>query len=185
MKYTRLIIVAVLCAQSLIAFSQAPALSGALPELNIADRGELLIAGDDYDYQPWTSDNAPQKPHVLQYFAGTVSAQKTFEPFTDLLQVELDHNDFHVTTVINLDAALWGTTGFVISEVKSKKQEFPMATMVVDADGLGEQTWELGKKGALLVVMDAQGVIRFLTNESLDEATMGSTLELLKELIGS
>jgi predicted transcriptional regulator len=57
--------------------------------------------------------------------------------------------------------------------------------MVLDADGLGEQAWDLGKKGALLVVLDAQGVVQFLTREALDETTMASTLELMRTLIKS
>ncbi|MEH6610618.1 MAG: YtfJ family protein [Halioglobus sp.] len=165
--------------------AQTPALSSPLPTLSIADRGQLIAAADDYSYAPWDSSQNPNKTHVLQYFAGTVSDKKTFEPFTDLLQTELNHNDFHVTTIVNLDAALWGTTGFVISEVKGKKDEFPMATMVVDTDGLGEQTWALGKKGAILVVLDTQGVVQFVTREAMDESTITSTLELMRTLIKS
>ena len=165
--------------------AQTPVLSSPLPPLSIEDRGELIAAADDYSYAPWASSQNPNKTHVLQYFAGTVSDKKTFEPFTDLLQTELDHSDFHVTTIVNLDAALWGTTGFVISQVKGKKDEFPMATIVVDADGLGEQTWALGKKGALLVVLDTDGVVQFITREAMDESTMTSTLELMRTLIKS
>ncbi|MFT6288733.1 MAG: YtfJ family uncharacterized protein [Halieaceae bacterium] len=165
--------------------AQTPALSLPLPSLSIEDKGQLIAAADDYVFARWTSSQNPQKTHVLQYFPATVGDKKIFEPFTDLLQAELDYNDFHVTTIVNLDAALWGTTGFVISEVKGKKNEFPMATLVVDADGLGEQTWALGNKGALLVVLDTQGMVQFITREAMDESTMTSTLELMRTLIKS
>ena len=165
--------------------AQLPSLSAPLPELKIADKGQLISTEDDYNYAPWSSQDSPGKVHILQYFAGTKSDQKTFEPFTNLLQNELDYADFHVTTIVNLDAALWGTSGFVISEVKSKKDEFPQATIVLDEDGLGAETWELGKKGALLVVMDCQGVVRFLTREKMSEATMADTLQLILTHIDS
>ena len=165
--------------------AQPPSLSAPLPQLSIDNKGELIATADDYSYTPWTSAGGPQKTHVLQYFPATLSDKKTFEPFTNLLQTELDYKDFHVTTILNLDAALWGTTGLAISEAKSKKHEFPLASMVLDAGGLGEQTWDLGKKGALLLVLDDQGVVRFLTRESLDETTMASTLELMRSLIKS
>jgi len=162
-----------------------PSLDNPLPTLAIADKGEMLLENDEYSYRPWSSVDIPDRVHVLQYFAGTTSASKTFEPFTDLLQVEIPQRGIHVTTVVNLDAALWGTSGFVINEVKASKQEFPDSTMVLDKEGVGEETWELGKKGAVLAVMDKQGKVVYLSNQALSEQEVAATLALVKELIDS
>ncbi len=151
------------------AFADSPALDRPLSPLVIADRGELVFDGDDFDYVPWRSDRHPGPVHVLQYFAGTKAASETFAPFTDHLQERLQPGSYHVTTVINLDAALWGTTGFVVSELKDNKRRYPDATMVLDAQGVGASTWQLGKKGALLAIMDADGTVRFLSREPLSE----------------
>ena len=69
--------------------------------------------------------------------AGRMSARGQTKPFTDTLESALPDKSFHITTVINLDDALWGTTGFVVSEVKSNKRKYPNATMVLDEQGTG------------------------------------------------
>lgn len=154
---------------SLPALADSPVVDRPLPPLLIEDRGELVLKGDDFDYLPWRSDRQPGSLHVLQYFAGTKAASELFAPFTDYLQERLEPGRYHVTTVINLDAALWGTTGFVVSELKDNKRRYPDATMVLDAEGLGVSTWQLGKKGALLAIMDADGTVRFVSRDPLGE----------------
>lgn len=167
------------------ASAQPLAEAASLPPVTIEDKGELLIEGDDFSYTSWNSELNPGKVHVLQYFAGTMGDSKTFEPFTDLLQEELDHRSYHVTTIVNLDASLWGTTGFVISEVKASKKKFPGATMVLDAEGTGAATWDLGKKGAVLAILDKEGVVRYLTREPMSEEELSASLELVRSQIDS
>ena len=156
-----------------------------LPPLTIADKGELLLAGEDFSFAEWNSNTNPGKVHVLQYFAGTMGDSKIFEPFTDLLQEKLDYRHYHVTTIINLDASLWGTTGFVVAEVKASKKKFPQATIVLDAEGTGADIWGLGKKGAVLAILDKDGIVRFLTREPLSPEQMDSSLELVRSQIDS
>ena len=156
-----------------------------LPPVTIKDKGELLLEGEDFSFAEWNSNVNPGKVHVLQYFAGTMGDSKTFEPFTDLLQKKLDYRKYHVTTIINLDASLWGTTGFVVAEVKASKKKFPRATIVLDAEGTGADIWGLGKKGAVLAILDKDGIVRFLTREPLSPEQMDSSLELVRSQIDS
>lgn len=156
-----------------------------LPPVEIAEKGELVLNGEEFSYAPWNSAINPGKVHVLQYFAGTMSDSKLFEPFTDKLQEELDYAKYHITTIVNLDASLWGTTGFVVAEVKASKKKFPKATIVLDAEGTGAETWELGKKGAILAVLDKNGVVRYLTRSSMSAEEMEATLALMKAGIDS
>jgi len=116
-------------------------------------------------------------------FAGTLSASKTFKPFTDRLQSEFQLGQYHVSTVINLDAALWGSSGFVVAQVKSNKAQFPLSTMVLDQHGTGATGWQLGKKGALLAVMDATGQVKYLAREPLNATDLDATTELVRSLI--
>ena len=156
-----------------------------LPPLTIADKGELLLAGEDFSFAEWNSNTNPGKVHVLQYFGGTMGDSKIFEPFTDLLQEKLDYRHYHVTTIINLDASLWGTTGFVMAEVKASKKKFPEATIVLDAEGTGADIWGLGKKGAVLAILDKKGIVRFLSREPLSPEQMDASLELVRSQIDS
>ena len=164
-------------------FAQMPAMDQQLPPLVIHDKGEILLSDGEYSYQSWNSGEGKNLVHVLQYFPATMGAKKRFEPFTDRLVTDLPEGQFTVTTVLNLDRAMWGTSGLVTSEVKASKKEFPDASLVLDAQGTGESTWELGKKGALLLVMDRAGKVIFLTRESLTTLEMDNTIALmLKEI---
>ncbi len=169
------------------AYTQAgkPSVGSELPKLSVSDKGEILLSGDKFSYQAWHSAAKPGEVHVLQYFAGTKSASKIFEPFTDQLQVELPDRGYHVTTIINLDAAMWGTGGFVVSEAKASKKKYPLSTLVLDEQGNGVDAWELGETGALLVVMDKRGSVIFVSHAALTEDDMAATLALIKEQMKS
>ena len=164
-------------------FAGEPAPGNPLPPLSIEDRGEVVLEGEDFAFAPWSSAKQPGKVHVLQYFGATRADSKRFQPFTDLLEQTFDRGQYHVTTIINLDAALWGTTGLVVSEIKDSKRKYPGSTMVLDENGSGVSTWQLGEEGSGLVIMDGQGVVKYFTRGSLDEEQMKSSLTLVKEQI--
>lgn len=166
-------------------FAQTPTLDQPLPPLDVDDKGELVLEDGEYSYKPWSSSDEKNMVHVLQYFPATMGAKAIFGPFTDRLKTGMPQDQFIVTTVLNLDRAMWGTGGLVIGEVKSNKEEFPDASMVLDKSGVGEKTWDLGKKGALLVVMDSTGKVIFLKRESLTDQEMDDTIALMLSEISS
>ena len=166
-----------------LAEASGPQLDQPLPPLAIAEHGELLLADGEYSWRPWDISADPGKVHIVQYFSGTLAHRKLFSPFTDRLQQDIDFRVYHVTTIINLDAALWGTKGFVMSEMEASKKQFPLATMVVDKDGIGEAEWSLKDTGAVLAIVDNDGIIRFVTNTTLDEAQTEKALELIRSEI--
>ena len=141
-----------------------------LPPLTIEERGELLPAGLG-------------KPHVLQYMAGTMKARNQTRPFTDSLEANIPYEKIHVTTLINLDQALWGTTGFVVGKAKSNKQQYPHATIVLDEDGLGQQAWQLPPKGAAVVILDAGGSVLYFKEGAMSEEDIQQTLTLIQQHI--
>ena len=163
--------------------AQSPQVASPVPPLTIDDRGELLLAGDNFDYAPWSSDRNPQKVHIVQYFGATRSDSKLFEPLTDRLTETFSRDQYHVTTIINLDAAMWGTSGLVVSEVQGSKREFPDSTMVLDEEGQGVKQWQLGDKGVGLMIVDAKGVVQYFTQQAMDEAGLEQSLKLVSEQI--
>lgn len=162
-----------------------PTLDSALPPLAIADKGEIHLQDDDIVYRPWSSDTNPGKVHVVQYLAGTRSASEVYSPFTDALMATYPVTDFHVTTIINLDDAMWGTSGLVVSEVEASKREFPNSTLVLDKDGTGRENWQLKKKSAALAILDESGKVLFFTQEPLSSDDMESAMALVKTQIDS
>ena len=156
-----------------------------MPPLIIEDRGEVTLNGDDIVYEHWSSQANPGKVHILQYLAATRGASKVYSRFTDSLPETFDKTDFHITTVLNLDDAMWGTSGFVVSEIESKKRQFPRATMVLDEDGDGIKAWELAKKGAALAILDKDSKVLYFTQDPMTDADLEEMLAVVKSQIDS
>jgi hypothetical protein len=167
------------------ALASTPTVGAPLPLLNITERGEIVMNGDDFAFVPWRSDIGPGKAHVIQYFGATMGDRDLFEPFTDLLQANLEPGSYHVTTILNLDAAMWGTTGLVISELEKNKRLHPQATMVVDNEGLGVKEWNLGKAGTGIIVLDDKGIVQYFSLGAPTEKEMASALELMRATINN
>ena len=161
-------------------FAAAPTLDSPLPALNISERGELTMSGDDFNFTPWRFDAKLDKVQVIQYFGATMSDSKIFEPFTDQLQKSFAPGTLQVTTILNLDAAMWGTTGFVLSELEKNKRLHPESTMVVDDKGTGVVDWDLGETGSGLIITDAKGVVKYFTRKALSEEELAAAVALIK-----
>lgn len=179
----KIVLPLLICLLPLSGFAEPPALEQHLPLVVIEDRGEIMLDSNEFSYRTWRSDRLPGGVHVLQYFAGTKAASELFAPFTDRLQEVLDPASYHVSTIINLDAALWGTAGFVVSEVKGSKREYPLATMVLDENGLGAKTWQLGSKGALLAILDGAGRVQFMSREALTPTQIEAQVDWMKQQV--
>ena len=120
----------------------------------------------------------------MQYMAATQSASKINEPFRDKMSTALPQGgEFLSTTILNLDEAMWGTSGMVVSKLKSSKLEFPNAIMVVDEKGEGLTTWQLEKENSAVIVTDSAGVVRYFKQGEMSEAEIDSTLALINQFI--
>lgn len=159
-----------------------PALDQALPTVAIEERGEVILEGDEIVFRPWQSDAQTGEVRVIQYLAATRSASEVFEPFTDRLQTLYEPGVISVISIINLKAALWGTSGFVLSEVKKNKRKHPESTIVIDKDGTGQRTWALDKKGAALLILDKTGTVRFFAKSALADGQLDESVALVEKL---
>lgn len=162
-----------------------PAVGTLLPPLSIDDRGELTLQAEELVFSPWDSSAFDGGVHVVQYFGATMGDSEKFKPFTDILEKSFGAKGVEVTTVINMDAALWGTGGFVLSEVKKNKKRYPDSTIVIDEDGLGVKNWGLGKPGSALVIIDNQGTVLYINQDPLTDAELDATLALLQAALDS
>ena len=92
-------------------------------------------------------------------------------------------NAFLSTTILNLDEAMWGTSGMVLSKLQSSKAEFPLATMVADEKGVGLSEWQLEEGNSAVIVTDATGVVRYFKQGEMSEAEIDSALVLIRQYI--
>jgi uncharacterized protein len=165
------------------AMADRPLVGSTVPPLNLEKKGEITYDGEDFGFIPWRSSNSPGTVHVIQYFGATFGDRDTFAPFTDRIEASFEEGSFHVTTILNMDAALWGTSGIVTAELKKNKKKYPTSSLVVDKDGIGVDTWGLGKDGTGLIIVNSEGIIEFFSDKALTQAQLAPAIKLIGENI--
>ncbi len=183
MQLRNLVLLACLMAPT--AFGGDVPVGGRLPDLSIAERGELVLTGEDVGYRTWTYPQQPGKVHVLQYMAATRAASNINQAFTDRMKTDLPKGSFLSTTILNLDEALWGTGGLVASELKSNKKQFPGAVLVADENGTGLSQWQLEKESSAIVITDPAGVVRYFKQGAMSDTEIESALEMVRQYIAA
>lgn len=152
-----------------------------LPPLAIERLGEIRLEGDDARYAPWSSAGLDRRIQVLQYLAARNSARSLNKPFTDRLErsgIPLER--YHVTTIVNLDDALFGTRGFVISELEKNKRRYHLSTIVADEGGRGQSAWQLAKGSSAIIILDDKGRVLFFRDGALSDAEIDEALALVR-----
>lgn len=180
----RLVWVVLFCAAMLGAWAVDGITPGqTLPPLAVNDIGELVLHDDELEYSPWkSSDMVAGRVHVIQYMAARLSAKSMNESFTDRLKaagLSLDH--YHVTTIVNVDDAMFGTRGFVMAELESNKRRYFMSTIVADARGEGLRVWSLRPRSSAIIILDPEHRVRFFREGALSEQEIEAALELVRE----
>lgn len=177
-----LLSIGILCLNNL---AQATITSGApLPSLSIENKGELVLQGDTVTYQHWSTAALTGKVQVLQYMAGRMAASKLNEPFTDQLKTRgFPLDKYHVTTIINLSDAFFGTSGFVNSELKSNKKKYPKSSIVADKSGLGATLWGLKRQSSAIFVLSPTGEVLFFKDGALSAEEIDNVLALIQQQI--
>jgi YtfJ family uncharacterized protein len=154
-----------------------------LPRVQIQTPGEVRLVQQRFAYAPWDSSAlAAGKLQVLQYLAARSSARELNRPFTDRLEhsgIPLEH--YHVTTIVNLDDALFGTRSLVLAELESNKRRYSLSTIVADADGTGRVAWGLAPKSSAILILDANGRVLFFREGAMSEQEIERALELVRK----
>ncbi len=169
------------CATSFAAHAEVPAVGKALPALNIADRGEISLEAGDTAYKAWSSEALKGKVQIVEHTAARAGVEDLNSAFYEALEAAgLPGEEVGVTYIINADDALWGTSGLVPGEVEKYKKADPASTFVVDSDGTAQQTWDLEKKSAALILLDADAGVIYFRQGGVDESEAAEALKVLQ-----
>lgn len=167
-----------------------PALAGAagitvgekFPSIAISDLGECVLKGDETAFAPWSSDGLDGKVQVVEYVAARAGIDDIHRPFFDALAAaDYPAGAVGIVKLVNSDDALWGTSGLVAGEIRKNKKEKPEHRLVVDAEGLGQQQWDLEKKNAALAILDSSGTVLFFKEGSLTDQEIAQTIATIGE----
>ncbi len=142
-----------------------------LPPLDVSTLGEILVEGEESSFRPWQSGALADRIHIVQYLAARMTARKQSKPFTDRLEKSgIPYSRYHITTVVNLDDAMFGTRGMVLSELEKNKRKYVLSTIVADESGRGRELWGLKESSSAVIILDTAGrVLYFHEGAMLDE----------------
>jgi len=155
-----------------------------IPELAIADRGELTMNGEEFAWQPWSTGKALGKVQVIQYLAPRLSTSKLNEPFIEAVKARnFPRGKLASIAIVNIDDAAFGSSRLVISGMKDSKKLSPTDVMVVDEKGDGIKKWSLAKANSAIIVLDKAGSVAFFKEGALTPGEIASTLKLIESLL--
>lgn len=154
----------------------------ALPGVRVEELGELKLDAQQLSYGAWDSSALLGRLNVIQYMAARLSSKSLNKPFTDQLEAAgLPLDRYHVTTIVNLDDALFGTRGFVLSELESNKKRYHLSSIVADAHGLGLRVWQLTPKSSAIIIVGADGRVKFFRDGAMTADEIAAALQLLRD----
>jgi uncharacterized protein len=182
---TKTLITLLLCLITSAVVNAAVITTGnAIPALAVANRGELVLNGDEFSWQPWSTSKALGHVQVIQYLAPSLSSSKLNEPFIEALKARDFPKDKQVSvSIINMDDATMGSSPFVVSGMKSSKKKMPAAVMIVDEKGDGIKTWGLTKASSAIIVINKEGKVAFFKDGALTAGEITSTIKLIESLL--
>ncbi|MEX1669541.1 YtfJ family protein [Zhongshania guokunii] len=161
--------------------SYAVEMGGTLPDVSIPTKGELLLNKSKVTYKNWSSSSIQRgSPALIFHMAARMSSDKIIAPLRERLEKEdFTPGSFQSISVVNIDDALWGTSGLVSSEMEKNKRAHPEAILVADDGGRGLKAWQLKKGDVAVMLLDAKGEIRYLKEGSLSSDDINTIIGLL------
>lgn len=155
-----------------------------LSPLAVEELGECVIEGDEVVFKDWDTSKLNGKVQVMEYMAARAGVDKVNENFFRALDAAGLTEKVGMAKLVNSDDALWGTGGMVAGEMKKGKKDTPTHTMVVDAEGLGRQQWDLKEKGVALAILDPNGEVLFFKEGALESDDIRAALAIIQSQLG-
>jgi len=157
-----------------------------LPPVFIANEGEVVMQQQTLSYQRWSSQSLTGKVRMVIHVAGRLSAKEQNAPLIAAIQqAHFPRSRFQTTTIVNTDDAIPGSAIFVERSIKASKRDAPWQHFVIDSSGVARNSWQLTPHGSTIVILDAQGIVRFAKDGALTPQEIDHVLALLNQMISS
>ncbi|WP_413731304.1 YtfJ family protein [Sodalis sp. RH20] len=156
-----------------------------LPKVAVAEQGELLLQKEKFSYKFWDSSQLAGKIRLVQHIAAQSSASEMNAAMIEALKkTNLPAKYYQTTTIINENDAVFGSgPSFARNWVENHKTIYPGSQFILDAHGNVLQAWHLQPKSSAVMVLDAQGRVRYAKEGALSFAEIQQVTTLLHRLL--
>ncbi|MCP4117578.1 MAG: YtfJ family protein [Desulfobacteraceae bacterium] len=168
-----------------------------LPEINIKEKGVMvpeyeivkdrMVFKEDgrISYREWDSKELSGRIRTIYHLAARDGIDEINEPYIDALIAAklpeaLPDSPYKTITILNMDDALWGTSGIAGMRLEKSQKEFPYACYVADEDGQAIKTWGLKKKESAVIVLDHENRVIFFKEGKLNREEIQTAVALIK-----
>lgn len=151
----------------------------------ISDGGELLPGDDDtLRYKSWNSTQLAGKVRIVQYIAGRKSAKKKNSLLIKAVEkAGFPLDNFQPTTIVNTDDVIFGSGYFVRGKIEKNKRRYAWAQFIIDAGGVGRNTWQLPEESSTIFLLDKRGHIVWAKDGALTEKEVRQVIARVWALI--
>jgi len=160
-------------------------LGQSLPEVSLTDFGKLNLEGEQISYVPWNSRELRGKVFTIYHLAGTRSAASLNDAFIDRLLEEqfdlLPGNPHQTFNIINLDDAMFGTSGIVQRTVEDRKRKYIVPGFALDKEGVIRKAWGLAPESSAVIILNRAGKVVFFKDGQLSQAEIDRAVQLIKQ----
>lgn len=168
----------------LLSFAHSIDVNKQIIKANVNDKGELLYKDKEFSYRKWDSSQLVGKVRVLQHIAGRTAAKEINAPLIEAIKLaNLPHDRYQTTTIVNTDDAISLTGTLVLNKLKGSKREFPWAQFIVDSKGIVKKTWNLSPESSAIVVLDKNGIVKFVKDGRLTQEEIKNIMQELQQLV--
>lgn len=162
-----------------IKLGQAP------PEVSLTEFGKLNLEGEQISYVPWNSRELRGKVFTIYHLAGTRSAASLNDAFIDRLLEEqfdlLPGNPHQTFNIINLDDAMFGTSGIVQRTVEDRKRKYIVPGFALDKEGVIRKAWGLAPDSSAVIILNQAGKVVFFKDGQLSQAEIDQAIQVIKK----
>lgn len=158
-------------------------LERALPQVNVSDKGEIILKGNEVAFQLWKSTALSGKVRIVHHLAGRSTAKEKNQAVIDAIKsAHFDSTKYQTTTIINADDAIVGTGIFVKNSAENGKKENPHSQVVLDNISSVKNAWALKGKESAIIVLDKNGQVKFVKEGQLSDEEIKAVINLVYKL---
>jgi predicted transcriptional regulator len=155
-----------------------PEVGKPLAEVRLADDAGGLVTGG-----AWTSDSMRGKARAV-FYVDPDEKDLNEHVAQAIQQAGLDREFYGSVAIINM-AATWMPNMAINRSLQSKQKKYPHTVYVKDVDKALVARWGLTDDSYDVILLDAEGVVRFYASGKLTEAQTETVVRLLTEMVAA
>lgn len=175
----RALVFAVWLAATPLATAAGPDVGDTLDRVTIDDCGEMGLDGARVTYRPWSAQG---RPALVNFMAARVGLSEMNEPVVRKLLGARPELAPLTVTLLDTQDAMWGTQTLVMATIERRKRHDPRVRMVLDCTGEVGDQWQLPEATAVLLLLDAEGEVRFVNVGETSDERMSELLAAVDSL---